>query len=96
MSMTNNIVLMLVGGMHRLTRIATQLYQDAHYTVSDFIRGKEGINVFTKNTTEAINIVVTGLDWEPGDQVVTTVAEHHSNLLPWFRLRQKGVVIIDQ
>jgi cysteine desulfurase/selenocysteine lyase len=81
-------------GMHRLTRVATQRYQDAHDSISDFIGGKDGVTVFTKNTTEAINMVAAGLDWQPGDQVVTTIVEHHSNLLPWLRLRQKGVDII--
>lgn len=80
-------------GMHRLTRVATQKYQDAHDTVSDFIGGMEGTTVFTRNTTEAINMVAAGLDWQPGDRVVTTVMEHHSNLLPWLRLRQKGVEV---
>jgi cysteine desulfurase/selenocysteine lyase len=80
-------------GMHRLTRVATQKYQDAHDTVSSFIGGKEGTTVFTRNTTEAINMVAAGLDWHPGDRIVTTVVEHHSNLLPWLRLRQKGVKV---
>ncbi|MCC4770316.1 aminotransferase class V-fold PLP-dependent enzyme [Methanosarcina sp. DH2] len=81
-------------GMHRLTRVATQRYQDAHDIVSSFIGGDEGITVFTRNTTEAINTVAAGLDWQPGDRLVTTVMEHHSNLLPWLRLRQKGVEIV--
>ena len=81
-------------GMHRLTRVATQRYQDAHDSVSGFIGGKEGTTVFTRNTTEAINMVALGLDWHPGDRVVTTIVEHHSNLLPWLRLRQKGVEVI--
>lgn len=81
-------------GMHRLTRVATQRYQDAHDSVSDFICGKEGTTVFTRNTTEAINMVAAGLDWRPGDRIVTTIVEHHSSLLPWLRLRQKGVEII--
>jgi cysteine desulfurase/selenocysteine lyase len=80
-------------GMHRLTRVATQRYQDAHDSISGFIGGKDGVTVFTKNTTEAINMVAAGLDWQPGDRVVTTIVEHHSNLLPWLRLRQKGVDI---
>src|SRR5450759_3312593 len=80
-------------GMHRLTRVATQRYQDAHDLISDFIGGKDGITVFTKNTTEAINMVAAGLNWQPGDQIVTTTVEHHSNLLPWLRLRHKGVDI---
>lgn len=81
-------------GMHRLTRVATQKYQDAHDTVSDFIGGKKGTTVFTRNTTEAINTVAAGLDWQPGDRIVTTVMEHHSNLLPWLRLRQRGVEVV--
>jgi Selenocysteine lyase len=81
-------------GMHRLTRFATQKYQDAHELVSSFIGGKEGTTVFTKNTTEAINMVAAGLDWHPGDRIVTTVVEHHSNLLPWLRLRQRGVEVV--
>lgn len=80
-------------GMHRLTRVATQRYQDAHELVSNFIGGKDGTTVFTRNTTEAINMVAAGLDWHPGDRIVTTVIEHHSNLLPWLRLRQKGVEV---
>lgn len=80
-------------GMHRLTRVATQRYQDAHDAVGDFIGGKKGTAVFTRNTTEAINMVAAGLDWQPGDRIVTTVMEHHSNLLPWLRLRQKGVKV---
>ena len=81
-------------GMHRLTRVATQKYQDAHDSISSFIGGKEGTTVFTRNTTEAINMVALGLDWKPGDRIVTTIVEHHSNLLPWLRLRQKGVEVI--
>ena len=39
-------------------------------------------------------MVAAGLDWQPGDRIVTTIVEHHSNLLPWLRLRQKGVEIV--
>lgn len=81
-------------GMHRLTRVATQRYQDAHELISSFIGGKEGTTVFTKNTTEAINMVAAGLDWQPGDRIVTTIVEHHSNLLPWLRLREKDIEVI--
>lgn len=80
-------------GMHRLTRVATQRYQDTHESISDFIGGKGGVTVLTKNTTEAITTVAAGLDWQDGDRIVTTVVEHHSNLLPWLRLRQKGVEV---
>jgi cysteine desulfurase/selenocysteine lyase len=44
--------------------------------------------VFTKNTTEAINLVAFGQSWKKGDEVITTNIEHQSNLLPWFRLSE--------
>lgn len=80
-------------GVHRLTQIATQRYWHAHEKVARFIGGGEGITVFTKNTTEAINMVAQGLSWRPGDRVVTTILEHHSNLLPWRALAKHGVEI---
>jgi cysteine desulfurase/selenocysteine lyase len=78
-------------GVHRFTRIASQRYWHAHEKVARFIGGANGVTVFTKNTTEAINMVARGLSWQPGDRVVTTVLEHHSNLLPWRALASQGV-----
>jgi cysteine desulfurase/selenocysteine lyase len=78
-------------GVHRLSQIAGQLYWDAHETVSSFINGSDGIAVFVRNCTEAINTVARGLHFEPGSEVIATVTDHHSNLLPWFALRDQGV-----
>jgi len=78
-------------GVHRLTRIASQRYWHAHEKVAKFIGGQDGVTVFTKNTTEAINMVAQGLAWKAGDHVITTVLEHHSNLLPWRNLKKQGV-----
>ncbi|NQS73755.1 MAG: aminotransferase class V-fold PLP-dependent enzyme [Methanoculleus sp.] len=78
-------------GIHRLTQIATQRYWHAHEKVARFIGGEAGVTIFTKNTTEAINMVAQGLSWKPGDRVVTTILEHHSNLLPWRALGKQGV-----
>jgi cysteine desulfurase/selenocysteine lyase len=78
-------------GVHRYTRIATQRYWHAHEKVAKLINGLHGTTVFTKNTTEAINMVARGLSWNPGDRVVTTILEHHSNLLPWRALSGHGV-----
>jgi len=78
-------------GIHRLTRIASQRYWHAHEKVARFVGGADGITVFTKNTTESINMVAQGLDWMPGDRVITTILEHHSNLLPWMNLASRGV-----
>lgn len=78
-------------GVHRLSQIATQLYWDAHETLNSFVGGKDGIPVLVKNCTEAINTVAYGLSFSPGDRIVTTITEHHSNLLPWMALRDCGV-----
>ncbi|MEN6342392.1 MAG: cysteine desulfurase [Methanospirillum sp.] len=80
-------------GVHRLARMATLRYEEAHRTVARFIHGEKGSLVATKNTTEAINMVSLGLPWAQGDRIVTTRAEHHSNLLPWIRLRERGVEV---
>ena len=76
-------------GVHRIAQQASQKYRDAHQKVRNFIHAREGELVFTKNSTEAINMVASGLPWEKGDGVVSTLLEHHSNLLPWMRLRDR-------
>ncbi len=78
-------------GVHRFTRISSQRYWHAHDKVAQFIGGNDGVTVFTKNTTEAINMVAQGLVWNTGDRVITTILEHHSNLLPWRNLTRWGV-----
>jgi cysteine desulfurase/selenocysteine lyase len=76
-------------GVHRLAQIATQKFWDARQKVRRFIGAEGGELVFTRNTTEALNMVALGLPWEKGDRVVTTLLEHHSNLLPWMRARDR-------
>ena len=78
-------------GIHRFTQISSQRYWHAHDKVAQFIGSKDGVTVFTKNTTEAINMVAQGLTWKSGDRVITTILEHHSNLLPWRNLSRQGV-----
>ncbi len=78
-------------GVHRLTRIATQKYWHAHERVAEFINGNAGTTVFVKNTTEAINTIARGFPFKKGDVVVTTILEHHSDLLPWRALEKQGV-----
>ena len=77
-------------GVHRLTQVATQRYWHAHKKVARFIGAEEqGEVVFTQNATEAIAMVAYGLGFCPKERVVTTILEHHSNLLPWMRLSEK-------
>jgi cysteine desulfurase/selenocysteine lyase len=78
-------------GVHRFTQISSQRYWHAHDKLAQFIGGSEGVTVFTKNTTEAINMVAQGMAWKGGDHVITTILEHHSNLLPWRNLARQGV-----
>lgn len=80
-------------GAHRLARETTNHYEDARETVARFLNADPSKTVFTKNTTEGINLVATSYPWEAGDHIVTTMLEHHSNLLPWLRLQKKGVNI---
>ncbi len=80
-------------GAHRLARETTNHYEDARETVARFLNADPSKTVFTKNTTEGINLVANSYPWEAGDHIVTTMLEHHSNLLPWLRLQKKGVNI---
>lgn len=78
-------------GAHRLARETTNRYEDARETVSRFLNSDPSKTVFTKNTTEGINLVANSYPWEEGDHIVTTMLEHHSNLLPWLHLQKKGI-----
>ncbi|HHV23101.1 MAG TPA: cysteine desulfurase [Methanosarcina sp.] len=78
-------------GAHRLAREATNRYEDARENVARFLNAEPSKTIFMKNTTEGINLVANSYPWEAGDHIVTTLLEHHSNLLPWLRLQKKGV-----
>ena len=74
-------------GLHALSEEATARYEEVRVKVAHFVNapGYENI-VFTRNATEAINLVAHG--WgrrylKAGDEIVLTVMEHHSNLIPW-------------
>ena len=85
-------------GVHTLSQEATAAYEGARARVAAFIgaRAPEEI-VFTRNATEAINLVAHSYGrafLEAGDEVVITELEHHSNIVPWQLLRdQHGVVL---
>ena len=81
-------------GVHRLSKIATQKYWHAHQKVAKFINGEGGTVVFTKNSTEALNIVARGFPFNEGDTVVLTQLEHHSNILPWRALKGVNIRIV--
>lgn len=80
-------------GAHRLARVTTEKYEDARESVASLFGIPANKTIFTKNTTEGINMVAYGLKWKTGDHIITGVTEHHSNLLPWLRLRDRGVEV---
>jgi cysteine desulfurase/selenocysteine lyase len=85
-------------GLHYLANAATAAYEGARERVAKFVNApsKDEI-VFTKNATEAINLVAQsfgGLHIAPGDEIVLSIMEHHSNIVPWhFHRERRGAVI---
>ena len=76
-------------GVHTLSVEATEAYEDARKKVADFIGANSQEIIFTRNATEAINLVAYAwgrLNISKGDEIVLTVAEHHSNFVPWQQL----------
>ncbi len=78
-------------GLYSAAKRATVEFERTREKIARVINAKPEEIAYTKNTTEAINIVAQGLKLRKGDKVVTTVLEHHSNLLPWQRLERQGV-----
>jgi cysteine desulfurase/selenocysteine lyase len=73
-------------GVHTLGNDATDAFERARERVATFIDAPSEGTVFVRNTTEAINLVASSYAtqlFEPGDRIVVTVMEHHSNLVPW-------------
>ncbi len=82
-------------GLYSLSERATKLYEDARQTVADFINAKESREIiFTRNTSESLNLIAYtyGLtNVKEGDEIVVSIMEHHSNILPWqFVCKTKG------
>ncbi|MDR2829998.1 MAG: cysteine desulfurase [Methanobrevibacter sp.] len=73
-------------GNYRIAIKSTAKLEDAREKIAKFINGNHDEIVFTKNTTEAINMVANGLRFEKGDNVIVSSIEHHSNLVPWLNL----------
>jgi cysteine desulfurase / selenocysteine lyase len=71
-------------GIHALAEEATALYEGARFKVATFIGAADPREVvFAKNSTEALNLLAHVLPFGPGDEVVITEMEHHSNIVPW-------------
>jgi cysteine desulfurase/selenocysteine lyase len=76
--------------VHKLSNKVTMKVEESRRTVKEYLNAeRDGEIVFTKNATEAMNIVSYGLDWKKGDKVITTDREHNSNLVPWHNARDR-------
>ena len=85
-------------GLHHLANAATAAYEGARTRVAQFVNASSSQEIiFTKNATEGINLVAQsfgGLHIGPGDEIVLTIMEHHSNIVPWhFHRERNGAVI---
>ncbi len=82
-------------GVHFLSQAATEAHEEARKTIQRFINAAEAREIIiTRGTTEAINLVAFsfGEMLEAGDEVIVSVMEHHSNIVPWQMLEaRKGV-----
>jgi cysteine desulfurase / selenocysteine lyase len=85
-------------GLHYLANAATEAYEGAREKVRAFLNAEKSQEiVFTRNATEAINLVAYSLGLEgiePGDEIVLSIMEHHSNVVPWHFLRERRGAVI--
>lgn len=85
-------------GLHTLSQEASQAYEEAHELVAKFINASSWREViFVNNTTEALNTIAYGWalwNLREGDEIILTVMDHHSNMLPWRLIAQvKNLVV---
>ena len=84
-------------GLHTLSNEATEAYERAREIVARFLNAPSADNiVWTKGGTEAINLVANGvgLSIQPGDEIIVTEMEHHSNIVPWHFLRERRGAVL--
>ena len=85
-------------GVHYLSQQATDLHEAAREKVRQFIHARKNEEiVFTRGTTEAINLVASAFcesQMQPGDEVLVTEMEHHSNIVPWqLQAMKRGIIV---
>jgi len=87
----------VLRGVHRLAERATESYENARADVATFLGVKPMEIVFTGGCTAAINLVAYsyGQLLKPGDRILLSELEHHSNIVPWQMLRQRSGIEID-
>lgn len=79
-------------GVHGFSEEATEHFERARHEVASFLNASPAEIIFTRNTTEAINLVAHGLGLKPDDEIILPAPEHHSNFMPW-RVRARAVTV---
>tara|TARA_B100000927_G_scaffold291619_1_gene294858 strand:- start:6258 stop:7475 length:1218 start_codon:yes stop_codon:yes gene_type:complete len=85
-------------GIHHLSMKATENFEDARNEIARFINSKSSEEIiFTKNATEAINLVASSygsVNIQDGDEIIISMLEHHSNIVPWHFLRERNGAVL--
>lgn len=85
-------------GLYDLSGRATEDYENARHTVAEFLNAKDCEIIFTRNASESLNLVAYTYGManvNAGDEIVVSVAEHHSNILPWQMIcKAKGAKLV--
>ncbi|TQM92840.1 cysteine desulfurase [Roseinatronobacter monicus] len=85
-------------GLHYLSNLATDKYEAVRGTLQRFLNAQhEDEIIFTTGTTQAINLVAYGWAmprFEPGDEIVLSIMEHHANIVPWHFMRERQGVVL--
>jgi cysteine desulfurase / selenocysteine lyase len=84
-------------GIHTLSNETTEAYEAGREAARDFLNAPSADNIiFTKGATEGINLVASALaeTVQPGDEIVLSVMEHHSNIVPWHFLRERQGAVL--
>jgi len=84
-------------GLHYLSNLATEQYEAVRGKIARFLGAAEHEIVFTTGTTEAINLISyawAAPRFEPGDEIVLSILEHHANIVPWHFLRERQGVVL--
>jgi cysteine desulfurase/selenocysteine lyase len=78
-------------GTHHLARLATAAHESARETIANHLKAASPDEViFTSGTTDSINLVADILSLQPGDEILISTLEHHSNIVPWQMLAQRS------
>ncbi len=85
-------------GAYRLSAVATEMYDEARRKIARYIGARsERSIIFTRGATDAINLVAYGSEllFQPGDVILLTLLEHHSNIVPWQMLaKRRGLKVV--